>query len=120
LAGEEVEGWVTAEITPYPRPLGGIDAPYEAQFVLAVVEYPSGPLRQWGRMDWGGVEVVLRSERAWQVREEQVTGEMAEAVEELARKALALGWEPAGQGGAWCSLRFRKPCTALRGQLRWR
>ena len=65
--GEEVEGWVTAEITPYPRPLASLEAPYEAQFVLAVVEYPSGLASQWGSLHWRAVDVVLRSDGAWPV-----------------------------------------------------
>jgi hypothetical protein len=123
--GEEVEGWVTAEITPYPRPLAQLEAQYEAQFVLAVVEYPSGLADRWGRLYWRAVDIVLRSDSAWPVTADgesapQATPELQEMVDELARQAQALGWEPAGRGQTWCSLRFRKRYEQLRGQLQWR
>ena len=123
--GEEVEGWVTAEITPYPRPLASLDAPYEAQFVLAVVEYPSGAASQWGVLRWRAVDVVLRSNPAWPVVVDgdcapQVTPELEKLVDDLARQAQSSGWEPVGRGRTWCSLRFRKPYAQVRGQLQWR
>jgi hypothetical protein len=123
--GEEVEGWVTAEITPYPRSLGSLEAPYAAQFVLAVVEYPSGAAGQWGRLHWRAVDIVLRSDTAWPVVVDCdsapiATPALEELVNELAHQALALGWEPAGRGRTWCSLRFRMRYAQLRGQLQWR
>lgn len=123
--GDEVEGWVTAEVTPYPRPLASLDAPYEAQFVLAIVEYPSGLASQWGGLHWRAVDVVMRSSRAWPVVVDvdcapQVTPELQQLVDDLARQAESSGWEPAGQGSTWCSLRFRKPYAQMRGQLQWR
>ena len=123
--GEEVEGWVTAEVTPYPRPLASLDTPYEAQFVLAIVEYPSGLASQWGSLHWRAVDVVMRSNRAWPVVVDvdcapQVTPELQQLVDDLARQAESSGWEPAGQGRTWCSLRFRKPYAQMRGQLQWR
>lgn len=123
--GEDVDGWVTAEVTPYPRPLASLDAPYEAQFVLAIVEYPSGPASQWGGLHWRAVDVVMRSNRAWPVVVDvdcapQVTPELQQLVDDLARQAESSGWEPAGQGRTWCSLRFRKPYAQMRGKLQWR
>ncbi len=123
--GEAVEGWVTAEITPYPRPLVALDAPYEAQFVLAVVEYPSGLASQWGNLHWRAVDVVLRSDRGWPVVVDgdfapQSTPELQKLVDDLARQAQSRGWETAGRGRTWCSLRFRKPYAQLRSQLQWR
>lgn len=122
---EEVQGWVTAEITPYPRPLASLEAPYEAQFVLAVIEYPSGVAGQWGRLHWRAVDIVLRSDTAWPVVVDGdsapvITPELQALVGELARQAQALGWEPAGRGRTWCSLRFHKRYEQLRGQLTWR
>jgi hypothetical protein len=122
---EEVKGWVTAEITPYPRPLVSLNAPYEAQFVLAVVEYPSGLARQSGRLHWRAVDIVLRSDRAWPVFMDgesapQLTPELQELVDELAQQAQSLGWEPAGRGRTWCSLRFRMPYEQIRGRLQRR
>ena len=123
--GEEVEGWVIAEITPYPRPLASLDAPFEAQFVLAVVEYPSGLASQWGSLRWRAVDVVMRSDPAWPVVVDgdsapQSTPELQKLVDDLARQAQSSGWEPAGRGRTWCSLRFRKPYAQMRGQLQWR
>lgn len=122
---EDVDGWAVAEITPYPRPLASLDAPYEAQFVLAVVEYPSGPVTRWGSLRWRAVDIVLRSEHCWPVavgrdHAPEATPELQKCVDDLARQALALGWEPLGRGRTWCSLRFRKRCADLRGQLQWR
>lgn len=156
-AGEIVEGSVIAEITPYPcrlRPLHPINAihladgfppeqvdsydsyleahytPPEAQFVLAVVEYPSGPIARWGRLHWSKVEIILQSAGRWAIPsapgallpggEPAETAELRRLVEELAQQALYQGWEPAGRGRAWCSLRFRQPYAYLRGALRWK
>jgi hypothetical protein len=123
--GDNVEGWVTAEITPFPRPLAALDAPFQAQFVLAVVAYPSGPITMWGNPQWRSVEIVLRSDQSWPValgRDDAppATAELQRCVEQLAQQALALGWEPAGRGRTWCSLRFRRRYEDLRGQLQWR
>jgi hypothetical protein len=123
--GEEVEGWVTAEITPYPRPLTSLDDPFMAQFVLAVVEYPSGPVSQWGQPHWRSVEIVLRSDVTWPAATAEddapeLTPQLQHAVDELAQQAQAWGWEPAGRGRTWCSLRFRRQYAQMRGRLRWR
>jgi hypothetical protein len=123
--GEDVDGWVTAEITPYPRPLISLSAPFEAQFVLAVVEYPSGPAAKWGRLRWRAVDIVLRAEHSWPVvigRDDapELTPDLQKSIDDLTRQALALGWEPAGRGRTWCSLRFRRHYADLCGQLQWR
>jgi hypothetical protein len=123
--GDEVEGWVTAEITPYPRPLNSLDEPFTAQFVLAVVEYPSGPVSQWGPLRWRSVEILLRSDVTWPVATgdddaPENTPQLQRAVDELAQQAEALGWEPAGRGRTWCSVRFRRQYAQMRGRLRWR
>lgn len=150
LPGETVEGWVVAEITPYPRPFRpvhlvnaahrpesfiiGQDLSHEpvwealsalslAQFVLAVVEYPSGPVSRWGPLRWPAVEIILRSPHEWPA----ASGDAPTAipafsrwVDELARQALAQGWESAGCGRTWCSRRFRRRYADLRGVLRWK
>jgi hypothetical protein len=123
--GETIEGYVTAEITPYPLPVTALDAPFTARFVLAIVEYPSGPLAQWGQPQWRGVEIVLRSDLAWAVVSgeddaPEMTPQLQRAVEELGQQAQMLGWEPAGRGRTWCSLRFRKRYAQMGGRLRWR
>jgi hypothetical protein len=133
--GEAVEGWVTAEITPFPRPLRVLSvgngttepqfAPPEARFVLAVVEYPSGPAAQWGSLRWPSVDIVLRSHQDWLVAigegdAPQPTPELQFLVEELAQRALDQGWQAAGRGRTWCSRRFRKRYEHLQGHLRWR
>jgi hypothetical protein len=71
------------------------------------------------------VEIVLRSEQCWPVAVDRheappKTAELVRCVEQLGQQALALGWEPAGRGHTWCSLRFRRRCEELRGQLQWR
>ncbi len=156
-AGEVVEGWVVAEITPYPcqlRPVQPINAihvaesftpetadsfdlfiealyaPPAAQFVLAVVEYPSGPITRWGCLHWSKVEILLRSAQQWTIPAAPgvlpagdapgETDELRRLVEELAQQALNAGWEPAGRGRTWCSLRFRQRHAHLRGALRWK
>jgi hypothetical protein len=126
---------VTAEITPFPRPLrvlsskmGTADpefAPPEAHFVLAVVEYPSGPAAQWGQLRWPAVDVVLRSQSDWVVAlgegdAPQPTPELEALVEGLSQEALAHGWQEAGRGRTWCSRRFRMRYEHLQGHLRWR
>lgn len=149
LPNETIEGWVTAEITPYPRPLRLVSrsnvaaqaegftltelpalegfleaqfAPPAAQFVLAVVEYPSGPISRWGHVRWPEVDVVLRSPHEWvaQGAPPLDSPDLRRLVDDLARQALAAGWEPAGRGATWCSLRFRQHYNCLEGMLRWR
>lgn len=135
---ESVEGWVTAEITPYPRPLRRLSfinaddrangftvsgelledffaaqyAPPAAQFVLAVVELEREPAKP-GRLRWADVEIVLRSPQEWPVQlgaggAPLETPDLLQLVEELAAEAMSRGWEPAGRGRTWCSLRFRR------------
>ena len=91
-------------------------APPEAQFVLAVIEHPGRQMRR-GRLRWGNVEIVLRSPQAWPVQlaaegmgsaAPRETPELRGLVEELAAEALRQGWESAGSGRTWCSLRFRQ------------
>ncbi len=95
----------------------------EAQFVLAVVEYPHGSASQWGALRWCGIEIVLRSEQSWTVAlgeggAPQPTPELEQLVDELAQQAQALGWEDAGSGKTWCSRRFRQRGDQLEGHLR--
>lgn len=155
--GEVVDGWVVAEITPYPRPVRplwpinvfylaesftrehqdslGRDvemlyAPAAAQFVLAVVEYPSGPITRWEPLQWSKVEVVLRSPAEWTVPlaadssllddAPPASADLRRLVDELAQQAISAGWEPDGRGRAWCSLRFRRRYADLAGSLRWK
>ncbi len=147
--GESVDGWVTAEITAYPRPLRLASqsnaaslaegftvqdirsleqfweaqyAPPAAQFVLAVVEYPSGPVSQWIPLHWPAVEIVLRSPEEWPAGGDTPpeSPQLRRLVDDLARQALAGGWEPAGHGRTWCSLRFRRQYDRLEGILRWK
>lgn len=148
-SGESVDGWVTAEITPYPRPLRRVSqfnagngaegftaeeiqsleqfweaqyAPPTAQFVLAVVEYPSGPVSQWRPLRWPAVEIVLRSPQEWLAQGDSPleSPELGRLVDDLARQALAAGWEQVGRGHLWCSLRFRQRYACLEGMLRWK
>jgi hypothetical protein len=93
--------------------------------VLAVVEYPSGPAAKWGRLRWRAVDIVLRAEHSWPVvigRDDapELTPDLQKSIDDLTRQALALGWEPAGRGRTWCSLRFRRHYADLCGQLQWR
>lgn len=149
IQGESVDGWVIAEITPYPRPLRRVSqfnagngaegftaeeiqslerfweaqyAPPAAQFVLAVVEYPSGPVSQWRPLRWPAVEIVLRSPQEWPAQGDSPheSPELGRLVDDLARQALAAGWEPLGRGRLWCSLRFRQRYACLEGMLRWK
>ena len=146
---ENIEGWVTAEIMPYPRPLrlahqsnvesmgesfpaGDVQAlvrfweaqyaPPAAQFVLAVVEYPSGPVVQWQPLRWGAVEIILRSAEEWpaQAHPPLESPELLRQVDDLAQQAQRRGWEPAGRGRTWYSLRFRQRYTCLEDLLRWK
>jgi hypothetical protein len=152
--GETVEGFVVAEITPYPRPVRSVSivnvndgpegfiadnektndiywaaqgaaqsAPALAQFVLAVVEYPSGPVSRWGRLRWSAVEIVLRSPHEWPAVAGDAppeTPDLRRLVDELARQAAAQGWEPVERGRTWCSLRFRQQYACLGDALRWK
>ena len=150
-AGEIVEGWVVGEITPFPRPPRALHpinaiytadrftpaeknlldrlldthyAPPTAQFVLALVEYPSGPITRWGRPHWSKVEIALRSAHEWAVPTAgggaPQSAELRHLVEELAQQALKEGWEPLNRGAMWWSLRFRRPYARLGGSLRWK
>lgn len=148
--GETVEGWVIAEITPYPlrlRPVSYTNAhqmlesftsgpmnmqqeyfamqytPPAAQFVLAVVEYPSGPVSQWGRLHWSAVEIILRSAQEWPAQDGAAppdTPDLRRLVEAMANEAISKGWEPTGSGRTWCSLRFRQRYACLDGVLQWK
>jgi hypothetical protein len=151
LPGETIEGWVTAEITPYPRPLRAVHhsnvhhlvdsftiesvnslenwldiqyGPPTAQFVLALVEYPSGPVSRWGHLRWRDIEIVLRSPQEWLVQAQgdapSETPELRHLVDDLANAALTQGWQPAGRGRTWCSLRFRQQYACLNDALRWK
>ena len=94
-------------------------APPEAQFVLAVIERAGGQGRGSYRR-WREVEIVRRSPHAWPVQltaagmdgaAPHETPELRRSVEELAAEAVRQGWEPAGSGRTWCSLRFRQRYT---------
>ena len=91
-------------------------APPEAQFVLARIGSERGQ-EQRGRLRWGEVEIVLRSPQSWPVQlaadepdsaAPRETPELRRLVEELAAEAVRQGWEAAGSGRTWCSLRFRQ------------
>ncbi len=123
--GEEVEGWVTAEVTPVSTAAG-----ITRRAVRSTVCAGDRRVSEWACQPVGKPALACRRRRA-ALRSRlavvvdgdcapQVTPELQQLVDDLARQAQSSGWEPAGRGRTWCSLRFRKPYAQMRGQLQWR
>jgi hypothetical protein len=101
-------------------------APPTAQFVFAIIEYPSGSIFQRGDgVDWADVDILWTSEelldqRPSQDKEPAETSELREIVEEFVIMAKNTGWIPAAHGRSWCSYAFRKRYDQVGVPLKWK
>ena len=108
------------------RHIPAVYAPPTAQFVFALIEYPSGSIFQWGNaVDWADVDILWASEelldqRPSQDEEPAETPELRAIVEELVQMAKNTGWMPAAHGRSWCNYMFRKRYNLIGVPLKWK
>jgi hypothetical protein len=119
-------GYVPIYSPPKTRHVPAVYAPPTAQFVFALVEYPSGPVSQWGEsLYWTDVDILWSSEefldRRTSLNEEPAeTPELRAMVGRLVQTAKNDGWEPLALGQTWCNYRLRKRYAQVGVPLKWK